>query len=134
MTLCVALWPAQQDLDHGGVLRRHEGQLSSHVCLDWFEPRQKAAQSQGCLQALRLDRRGDKRGLGNAKAPMPLPSIPLKFGCRGATADSLVAVKLSTRYGSADGMLRQELTFLHSGERGWLTEAPPQSPNCSPNA
>ena len=45
-----------------------------------------------------------------------------------------VAMKLGARYGSAGWYAPPGVDLSAFGERGWLTEAPPESPNCPPNA
>jgi DNA topoisomerase-3 len=45
-----------------------------------------------------------------------------------------VAMKLGARYGSAGWYAPPGVDLSASGERGWLTESLPESPNCSPNA
>jgi DNA topoisomerase-3 len=45
-----------------------------------------------------------------------------------------VAMKLGARYGSAGWYAPPGVDLSAFGERGWLTEAPPESPNCPLNA
>jgi DNA topoisomerase III len=45
-----------------------------------------------------------------------------------------VALKLGARYGSAGWYAPSGIDLSAFGARGWLTEAPPESPNCPPNA
>ena len=45
-----------------------------------------------------------------------------------------VAMKLGARYGSAGWYAPPGVDLSAFGNRGWLTEGPPESPNCPPNA
>ena len=45
-----------------------------------------------------------------------------------------VALKLGARYGSAGWYAPSGIDLSAFGARGWLTEAPPESPNYPPNA
>ena len=55
----------------------------------------------------------------------------IKTGNEGSVR---VATKLGARYGSAGWYAPPGVDLSAFGERGWLTEAPPESPNCPLNA
>jgi len=76
-----------------------------------------------------------KRKADAAAAP-PAPAHPNSVAgtpLRIPYGNKDVALKLGARYGSAGWYAPPGVDLSAFGERGWLTEAPPESPNCPPN-
>jgi DNA topoisomerase III len=87
-------------------------------------------------QSARLTRRSRKRKAGADTAP-PTPAKPNSAAgtpLRIPYGNKDVAMKLGARYGSGGWYAPPGADLSAFCERGWLTEAPPKSPNCSPNA
>jgi len=62
--------------------------------------------------------------------PDPAAGTPLRI----PYGNKDLAMKLGARYGSAGWYAPPGVDLSAFGERGWLTEALPESPNCLPNA
>jgi DNA topoisomerase-3 len=81
-------------------------------------------------------RRSRKRKAGADAAPLT-PAQPNSAGrtpLRIPYGNKDVAMKLGARYGSAGWYAPPGVDLSAFGERGWLTEAPPESSNCPLNA
>ena len=81
-------------------------------------------------------KRSRKRKAYAAAAP-PAPAQPDSVAgtpLRIPYGNKEVALKLGARYGSAGWYAPSGIDLSAFGARGWLTEAPPESPNCPPNA
>ena len=81
-------------------------------------------------------KRSRKRKAETAAAPLAsmqpnsVAGTPLRIPC----GNKEVALKLGARYGSAGWYAPSGIDLSAFGARGWLTETPPESPNCPANA
>jgi DNA topoisomerase-3 len=75
-------------------------------------------------------KRSRKRKAGADAAPSTIAGTPLRI----PYGNKDVAMKLGARYGSAGWYAPPGVDLSAFGERGWLTEAPPESPNGPLNA
>jgi DNA topoisomerase-3 len=81
-----------------------------------------------------------KRSRKRKAAADAAPSTPVKANSIAGTplripyGNKDVAMKLGARYGSAGWYAPPGVDLSAFGERGWLTEAPPESSNCPLNA
>jgi DNA topoisomerase-3 len=108
-----------------GTKRRKRGRKTAYM-----PPGSAAPQSAGPTKRSRKRKAG-----ADAAPPTPAHSnsvtgTPLKI----PYGNKDVAMKLGARYGSAGWYAPPGVDLSAFGERGWLTEAPPESPNCPPNA
>jgi DNA topoisomerase-3 len=81
-------------------------------------------------------RRSRKRKAGADAAPLTpaQPNSAARTPLRIPYGNKDVAMKLGARYGSAGWYAPPGVDLSAFGERGWLTEAPPESSNCPLNA
>src|SRR5271165_3746547 len=96
----------------------------------YMPPGSAAPQSAG-----RTKRSRKRKAGADAAPPTPTHSnsvigTPLKI----PYGNKDVAMRLGARYGSAGWYAPPGVDLSAFGERGWLTEPPPESPNCPPNA
>src|SRR5215216_3627202 len=77
-----------------------------------------------------------KRKAGDDAAPSPpaQPNSTAGTPLRIPYGNKDVAMKLGARYGSSGWYAPAGVDLSAFGERGWLTEAPPESPDCPLNA
>ncbi len=87
-------------------------------------------------QSARLAKRSRKRKARADVAPST-PAAPTSAAgtpLRIPYGNKNVAMKLGARYGSSGWYAPPGLDLSAFGERGWLTEAPPESSDCPPSA
>ena len=130
-----------------GLVIPDEAKASSDAMSAWIDSNQdtkrhrrgrKAAYKPAGLSAPQSawpTKKSRKRKAGGEAAP----STPAQPNSIAATplripyGNNDVAMKLGARYGSAGWYAPPGVDLSAFGERGWLTEAPPESPNCPLN-
>jgi DNA topoisomerase-3 len=108
-----------------GVKNRKRGRKSAYKPAGSVAPRSMAPTKRSRKRKVGADAVPSTRALPNSTAGTRL-RIP--YGNKD------VALKLGARYGSAGWYAPPGVDLSAFGERGWLTEAPPESPNCPLNA
>ena len=108
-----------------GAKRRERGRKSAYKLARSVAPRPTAT-----------TKRSRKRKADTAAAPpaSTQPNSVTGTPLRIPYGNKEVALKLGARYGSAGWYAPSGIDLSAFGARGWLTEAPPESPNCPPNA
>ena len=89
-----------------------------------------APQSAGPTKRSRKRKAGADAAPSTPAQPNSVAGTPLRI----PYGNKDVAMKLGARYGSAGWYAPPGVDLSAFGERGWLTEAPPEAPNCPLNA
>jgi DNA topoisomerase-3 len=144
-----AQWLYAEKIAQGkGLVITDEAKVSSAAMSAWIDSnRGSKRRRRGRNSAHKPSGSAAPQSAGSTKRPRKrkagadaVPSTPAQANSVAGTplripyGNKDVAMKLGARYGSAGWYAPPGVDLSAFGERGWLTEAPPESPNCPPNA